>query len=928
MAVSNPPALSEQNMTLERLKALYELTRRINSAEDLDELLEFILDRSISLTKGHQGILLLNDDTKYERHHVAVARREHPNQLSIEQTLAFVSSAVVKDILNKGEPHLINDLHTDKQYKYLFGIDTDKFKTIHSVLAIPLKAGELLVGLIYIDHPKIANFGVSDLEFLSAFAGQAAFAIHRTQQHQTQINELTRLNELSRSLVQVLNLDEVLTRIVYEVTSILNVETGSVILLDETGSELTFSTSVSNGQRLDIPTRLKVGEGIAGWVVAQGKPVSINDTNQDTRWFGEVAEGFKTKSLLCVPLQLNGRTLGALQALNKKSPYGFGNGDMALLSAFAASATIAIENARLFQEARQARRLRSLNEAAMALSSILDLEPILNIGLEKTLAVLPAKAGAINLLDDEASPNSFTLRASKGLNNQPTLLPEQIKLLTRVSMIMLREQVNQRIIIDTIHQDYLMTDTALQDAGIKALVIAPIEAGNEIIGTLAVLDDEPYTYSPDETDLLESMGRIIGLAVQNAIHYNQVHTQALQLSYLNEVGGALTRSLDITNVLQVIIEGTEAVLDTDRVSIFLIDQKNKELFLSFGNQDGIQVQIPDFQRNIANWVVKHQQPVLVSNTTPGFEQFQQAMQEANYTDQSVLCVPLKMEKQIIGVVEVLSRPKARNFTHKDQALLIELTRWAAIALHNANLYDERVKAYQRLATEQQRRIAAETRGAMATIVLDMAHTMNNIVGAIRVWATKLEGIAHKGQQIPIDNFTKELTQIRQNTEEAIKLISNMTGPLHVAEVAPTNVHQCLNTAIQSCWWPDNVFLHTNYAKNLPQVKANAQRLETVFHNLLSNATQALTAQGGHVYITTQINPDNWVDIIIGDDGPGIPPELQETMFNPGVSGKDGGLGIGLWLVETFIHHFDGLITFHSEPFFRTNFTVSLQSMET
>jgi two-component system nitrogen regulation sensor histidine kinase GlnL len=69
-----------------------------------------------------------------------------------------------------------------------------------------------------------------------------------------------------------------------------------------------------------------------------------------------------------------------------------------------------------------------------------------------------------------------------------------------------------------------------------------------------------------------------------------------------------------------------------------------------------------------------------------------------------------------------------------------------------------------------------------------------------------------------------------------------------------------------------------------------------------------------------------VEIAISDNGPGIPSELQSQMFNPGVSGTDGGLGIGLWLVETFIQQFDGHIEFSSAENDGTTFVVSLQPM--
>ena len=97
------------------------------------------------------------------------------------------------------------------------------------------------------------------------------------------------------------------------------------------------------------------------------------------------------------------------------------------------------------------------------------------------------------------------------------------------------------------------------------------------------------------------------------------------------------------------------------------------------------------------------------------------------------------------------------------------------------------------------------------------------------------------------------------------------------------------------------------SENVCPVRANAERLEAVFHNLLSNAIQALADRGGEIQIITSLTDDNRVRIDIVDNGPGIASDLQGQIFAPGVSGKDGGLGIGLWLVETFVHQFDGRV---------------------
>jgi GAF domain-containing protein len=920
----------ELNMTAERLTSLYELIGRMNSVYELQELLDFVVDMALNLAGGERGVLLLGDDYEGAPKKVAVILGDEIEEKELQRILTIISTSVIIDVLEKGEPEVVADLSADQRFEDIISFDSIEIKNMRSVLALPLKIDEKLVGLVYIDHPRPAVFDQSDLGFLSTFASQAAMAINRAREHQRQIEELTLLNELSRSVVQALDLNEVLTRIVSEVTAMLNVEASSVLLLDETAAELNFATSVSNGKAVEISTRLKVDQGIAGWTVSHGRPACVNDVSEDSRWYGEVETGFVTKSLLCVPLQMQGgAVVGVLEALNKKSPAGFDAGDITLLSAFAASATIAIENARLFQEAKQAQQLRALNEVAMTLSSTLDLNKILDSGLLQTLSVLKAEAGVINLIDDQSRTDVISVRLRRDAPDDPGLTDRQTLALSGVTSWMLSQNISEGygdeiFVMDEAHAAPEFGVGALADFEVKALAVAPIKVSGAIRGEIAILCTEPHTYSLEEISLLSSIARIIGLATQNALHYLQMQAQTLQLTYLNEIGSVLTSSLDLGRVLQVIIEGVNSLLQTELTSIFLIDEQTGELVLRYRTKGNAEIRLPAPWQGIAGWVASHDQPALVNDTDSDPRHLRQVAIETGYEAHSILCVPLKVEGQIIGVVEVLNKIGGLQFTQYHQSLLIELTKWAAIALHNARLFDERIKAYQRLNAEQQRRVAAEARGAMAAVILDMAHTMNNVVGAIRVWASTLERAAKDTPLVPLSGYEKTVRQIRENAEEAIKLMGSMTGPLMKAEVSPTNLHDCLEAGIRSCWWPENIHLSQAYGADIPLIRANGERLEAVFYNLLSNAVQAMTPNGGEIWLSTQLNDQGWVEVIIADNGPGIPLELQERVFNPGVSGRDQGLGIGLWLVETFIHQFDGQIDFTTSATAGTEFTITLQ----
>ncbi len=918
----------EQNMTYKRLQSLYELIERMNSVYDLQELLDFVIDRTLSLTGGKHGLLLLSGKDGQQLQDVAVVRGTDLTQEQLEAPLQLVSTTVIKDTLSRGEPRLVVDLRADERYANITSTTTHQLKRVRSVLAVPLKIQARLIGLIYIDHPKRAVFGQADLDFMRAFANQAAQAINRTREHQRQIEELTLIGNLSQSVVQVLDLDEVLTRIVHEANRMLGVETGSVLLLDEESSTLYFATSISEGQRIDIPTKLKLDQGFAGWVVSTGKIACVSDVTNDSRWYGEVETGFNfvTRSLLCVPLQLKGRILGALEVFNKKSDEGFSSNDVTLLSAFASWATIAIENAQLFDEARQVHQLRALNDVALALSSSLDLETILNMGLEHALKILRARASAISFV--EGRDNIPAVQVSNGLlDGDPIVAQRLVNELNQLAEAILVQDISKPLIIDAAHPpvDQKMDD--LRNAGIETIALAPIKVGDKISGALIVMNYVGYVYDTNEIDLLTSIARIIGLAAQNAIHFHQAHNQTMRLTYLSEVGTALTGSLDLQHVLKVIIEGVNSLMETERTSVFLIDPVSNELVLRYSNQGNANIRLTAPWQGIAGWVATHDQPALVNDAHSDPRHLYRIASETGYEAHSILCVPLKVENRVIGVVEVLNQTSKQRFTQDHQVLLTELTRWAAIAIHNARLFDERVKAYEDLTSEQERRVAAEARNAMASVILDMAHTMNNVVGAIRVWATTLESSAARNPDELLSRYQKELSQIRENADEAIDLISNMTDPLRQATIEPTDVHGCLEDAIKSCWWPDNVYLRRNYGKVVPQVRANAKRLEATFNNLLSNAINAMAGEAGTIIVTTRSTEEGWAEISIADNGPGIPFDVQKNIFNPSVSGQSGGLGIGLWLVETFIKQFDGKIEFTSAPDLGTTFIVTLQPAE-
>lgn len=171
----------------------------------------------------------------------------------------------------------------------------------------------------------------------------------------TKSEKLELLLDANKVLTSTLDLDRLLKVIMGQAKRVVNAEASSLMLLDEAKKELFFDVTVGGkGEKLR-QIRLKLGEGIGGWVAKEGKPLMITDARKDPRFFVKADEvtKFKTKSILCVPLRIKERIIGVMEAINEVGRGYFVDEDRKIFEAFASQAAIAIENARLFQNLKR-----------------------------------------------------------------------------------------------------------------------------------------------------------------------------------------------------------------------------------------------------------------------------------------------------------------------------------------------------------------------------------------------------------------------------------------------------------------------------------------------------------------------------------------------------------------------------------------------
>lgn len=205
--------------------------------------------------------------------------------------------------------------------------------------------------------------------------------------------EIISLSELCKLMDSAIDSNTLLEMIITMTPDIVESEEASIVLVTEDRTEMVFCFAASGKSEVLQKIRLKYGEGITGWVITEDMPAVVNNVESNPKFCRRVDDkiGFKTRNILCVPIKVGNRVIGALSAVNKRNNKDFNFLDLKICEAIASQAGVAIERAKLIEENMKAARLAAIGETMTGLAhcvkNILNGlkggEYIVNKGLEK-----------------------------------------------------------------------------------------------------------------------------------------------------------------------------------------------------------------------------------------------------------------------------------------------------------------------------------------------------------------------------------------------------------------------------------------------------------------------------------------------------------------------------------------------------------------
>jgi sigma-B regulation protein RsbU (phosphoserine phosphatase) len=326
----------------------------------------------------------------------------------------------------------------------------------------------------------------------------------------TDTDLLSTLFELGREVTSVLDLADLLEKIPQLIAKITRFSAFAVYLLDEASQELHIAYAVGYPDEVVRTLRLKVGQGVVGGAVEQGRPILVNDIGKEPRFMGPLRN---MVSQLAVPMRRKGRVIGALNLLSEHSG-AFTDRDEALLRQFAAHVAVAIENARLFRSERHyTETLETLSEIGREMSSILDLDVLLTRIASLTKRIIDYRTFGILLLNETTNMLEMKLAVRYGEENSA----KNIKL--GEGLVGWAALYKEPLLVSDVSKDPRYIN--LVD-DVRSELVIPMLIKDRCIGVFDLESPELNAFTKENKELLTLLASQAAVAIENARLYEEV----------------------------------------------------------------------------------------------------------------------------------------------------------------------------------------------------------------------------------------------------------------------------------------------------------------------------------------------------------------------------------------------------------------------
>ncbi len=918
------------------LALLNDIGGRIVSVLDWERLLERAA-RMMQETFGYYNIAIL---TLNERGGDELTVRASVGALSdilLEDSQVELGQGMVGWAALHGETLLVNDVRQDSRY---FNPRPARIETL-SELSVPIIIGGEVTGVIDVQHPELDAFDENDKMVMETLADQIAVAMENARLYRSarQVDRLQVLSDLDEALASTLDPDEVAETTLEHVAAALDTSMGVLFHLSPHSGSPVRAFVLGRGwvdMSLEEDEEERLEDLLLRWEEKR-KPIDLTSedlVNLCPRGHRKLADRWHSPGLI-TPIRDEDDVVALLAVGGRSSQRPFTEEDRVLVQTAMNRVGDAMQNAWLFQASQmKSERLARLNAISSAAVSSLDLDTILCRVLDMTCEALGAAEGSILLRSGRSKSLRFAVTTSKDTTR---LVGRSLEPGQGLADWTFRNR--QAIYVNDVSKDSRWYSGIDEETGFEthSLLCAPLEHQDRVTGVIEVVNKHTGDFNDEDLNLLEAVASIAATAIENARLYADTQARAEELALLNEIGLALTSTLDYDEVVREAASHVRRLFQADGMFLLQTDLEMDDFcFVQTASGGETLYESPpcmSADSGLVEWLVKRQQPLLLEDgrSDPRFPQ--KADQYLEVDARSVMASPMLTPEGVRGLIAVLSEEEAA-YDRDDLHILQTLGSTLTVALENARLYNEQKRLLREREETQAQLIHAEKMSALGRLAASIAHEINNPLQAVQGCLTLVD------EEIQSEKREEKLERYLGIAETEIERISGIVRRMRdfyrpsSKKFEPTDVHEVLDgvlTLANKQLQHADVSVERDWFPDLPLVEANADHLKQVFLNMIINAIDAMP-EGGTLRVMTR--PDQMrveeghppvaaARIDFQDTGVGMSPDIQERLFEPFFTTKDHGSGLGLSISFNIVRSHKGEILVESEKGKGTIFSILL-----
>jgi GAF domain-containing protein/HAMP domain-containing protein len=647
---------------------------------------------------------------------------------------------------------------------------------------------------------------------------------------------------------------------------------------------------------------LRLGEGLSGRVAQTMETMVVENYS---RWEGRaiVYDDIPFRRVLGVPLKVGDKLIGVLNVNDDVTIGPFSEDEIRLVKLFADQAAIAVENARLYQAERKQRELAErLREAALALTTSLDRDQVIERILAQLQQVVPYDSASVQLLRND----HLEIVGGRGFPNLPELL--------NLSFPVGGSNPNSEVVrsrapfivedAPTVYEDFRREPHA--QAGIRAWVGVPMLVGERLMGMLTLDRREPGFYTQEHARLAQAFAAQAAIAIENARLFESERAQLRLARTLQEVGALLTTRMSLNEVFERIFDLLAQVVEYDSVSVQLLNEEGSaDLVAGCG--------FPDLEqaRRVARIVARQ-------TLQKRFREHKVVVIPDTYTDsrwipgmgqeyiRSWIGAALLVKGTLIGALNVDSAT-VKAYDEATGETVAAFANQAAVAIENARMFTEREALIAELETKN---------AELAQFNITVFHDLKNPLTTIGMFAGSLEYDMRMGN---VERTMSDVARIRNAAEKMNRLLVEL---LEFSRIG------CLMNPPEEVSFGDlareavsmagdqltDRGIVVNIAPDLPMFCGDRARLLEMLQNVVDNAVKYMGDQPHpRVEIGVRQDGDEMV-FYVRDNGMGIDPRYHQKIFGlfEKLDAQSEGTGMGLAIVKRIVEVHGGRIWVESE----------------